>query len=199
MDISSSIFLLSLKSLILAAILGALVGLEREWAQAQRAAGLRTFSLISLGAALFVMISRLSFIQYLGTSSLDPSRTLGQIIVSSLDPSRTLGQIIVGIGFLGAGIIIFKQREGKVEGLTTAAMMWATAAVGAAVGLELYWLAISTTILIVLINFVVLPFEKRLEQKIEKIKNGKEKEQLPFKEKVARSSRAEGTIKSSIA
>ena len=159
MDISSSIFLLSLKSLILAAILGALVGLEREWAQ--RAAGLRTFSLISLGAALFVMISRLSFIQYLGTSS--------------LDPSRTLGQIIVGIGFLGAGIIIFKQREGKVEGLTTAAMMWATAAVGAAVGLELYWLAISTTILIVLINFVVLPFEKRLEKKIEKIKNGKEK------------------------
>ena len=157
MDISSSIFLLSLKSLILAAILGALVGLEREWAQ--RAAGLRTFSLISLGAALFVMISRLSFIQYLGTSS--------------LDPSRTLGQIIVGIGFLGAGIIIFKQREGKVEGLTTAAMMWATAAVGAAVGLELYWLAISTTILIVLINFVVLPFEKRLEKKIKKIKNGK--------------------------
>ena len=159
MDISSSIFILSLKSLILAAMLGALIGLEREWAQ--RAAGLRTFSLISLGAALFVMISRLSFSQYLG--------------ISNLDPSRTLGQIIVGIGFLGAGIIIFKQREGKVEGLTTAAMMWATAAVGAAVGLELYWLAISVTILIVLINFIVLPFEKRLEKKIEKIKNGKEK------------------------
>ncbi len=158
MDISSSIFLLSLKGLILAAALGALIGLEREWAQ--RAAGLRTFSLISLGAALFVMISRLSFSQYLG--------------ISSLDPSRTLGQIIVGIGFLGAGIIIFRQREGKVEGLTTAAMMWVTAAVGAAVGLELYWLAISVTVLIVLINFVVLPLEKRLEKKIEKIKNGKE-------------------------
>ena len=160
MDISSSIFLLSLKALILAATLGALIGLEREWAQ--RAAGLRTFSLISLGAALFVMISRLSFIQYLG--------------ISSLDPSRTLGQIIVGMGFLGAGIIIFKQREGRVEGLTTAAMMWVTSAVGAAVGLELYWLAISTTILIVLINFVVLPFEKRLEEKIEKIKNGGKEE-----------------------
>ena len=158
MDIPSSIFLLSLKGLILAATLGALIGLEREWAQ--RAAGLRTFSLISLGAALFVMISRLSFIQYLG--------------ISSLDPSRTLGQIIVGIGFLGAGIIIFRQREGKVEGLTTAAMMWVTAAVGAAVGLELYWLAISVTVLIVLINFVVLPLEKRLKKKIEKIKNGKE-------------------------
>jgi len=157
MNIPSSIFLLSLKGLILAATLGALIGLEREWAQ--RAAGLRTFSLISLGAALFVMISRLSFIQYLG--------------ISSLDPSRTLGQIIVGIGFLGAGIIIFRQREGRVEGLTTAAMMWTTSAVGAAVGLELYWLAISATALILLINFVVLPFEKRLEKKIEKIKNGK--------------------------
>jgi len=107
------------------------------------------------------MISRLSFSGYLG--------------ISSLDPSRTLGQIIVGIGFLGAGIIIFRQREGKVEGLTTAAMMWTTSAVGAAVGLELYWLAISATILVVLINFVVLPFEKQLEKKIEKIKNGKEK------------------------
>ncbi len=159
MDISSSIFILSFKSLILAAMLGALIGLEREWAQ--RAAGLRTFSLISLGAALFIMISNLSFNQYLG--------------VSNLDPSRTLGQIIVGIGFLGAGIIIFRQRDGKVEGLTTAAMIWATAAVGAAVGLELYWLAISATALILLINFVVLPFEKRLEKKIEKIKNEKEK------------------------
>lgn len=158
MDISSSIFLISLKGLILAAALGALIGLEREWARKE--AGLRTFSLISLGAALFVIISNLSFNQYLG--------------ISSLDPSRTLGQIIVGIGFLGAGIIIFRQKEGRVEGLTTAAMIWATAAVGAAVGLELYGIAISSTILIVLINFAVLPLEKRLQKKIQKIKDGKE-------------------------
>ena len=149
MDISSSIFILSLKSLILAVVLGALIGLEREWAQKE--AGLRTFSLISLGAALFIIISRLSFSQYLG--------------ISSLDPSRTLGQIIVGIGFLGAGIIIFQRKEGIVKNLTTAAMIWVTAAVGAAVGLELYLLAISATILILLINFVVLPFEKRIEKK----------------------------------
>ena len=157
MDISSSIFLISLKGLILAATLGALIGLEREWARKE--AGLRTFSLISLGAALFVIISRSSFNQYLG--------------ISSLDPSRTLGQIIVGIGFLGAGIIIFRQKEGRVEGLTTAAMIWATAAVGAAVGLGLYGIAISSTILIVLINFAVLPLEKRLQKKIQKIKDGK--------------------------
>ena len=158
MDISSSIFLISLKGLILAAALGALIGLEREWARKE--AGLRTFSLISLGAALFVIISRSSFNQYLG--------------ISSLDPSRTLGQIIVGIGFLGAGIIIFRQKEGRVEGLTTAAMIWATAAVGAAVGLGLYEIAISSTILIVLINFAVLPLEKRLQKKIQKIKDGEE-------------------------
>ena len=139
-------------------MLGALIGLEREWARKE--AGLRTFSLISLGAALFVIISRLSFSQYLG--------------VSSLDPSRTLGQIIVGIGFLGAGIIIFREKEGRVEGLTTAAIMWATAAVGAAVGLELYGLAISAAILIVLINFVILPIEKRIVKKIQEIKNKKE-------------------------
>lgn len=158
MDISSSIFILSLKSLILAVALGALIGLEREWAQKE--AGLRTFSLISLGAALFVIISHLSFNQYLG--------------VSSLDPSRTLGQIIVGIGFLGAGIIIFQRKEGVVKNLTTAAMMWVTAAVGAAVGLELYWLAISTTLLIIFINFVILPIEKRIERKIQEIKDKKE-------------------------
>jgi len=158
MDISSSIFLISLKGLILAAALGALIGFEREWARKE--AGLRTFSLISLGAALFVIISCSSFNQYLG--------------ISSLDPSRTLGQIIVGIGFLGAGIIIFRQKEGRVEGLTTAAMIWATAAVGAAVGLGLYEIAISSTILIVLINFAVLPLEKRLQKKIQKIKDGKE-------------------------
>lgn len=155
MDISSSIFILSLKSLILAAVLGALIGLERKWAQKE--AGLRTFSLISLGAALFVIISRLSFDQYLG--------------VSSLDPSRTLGQIIVGIGFLGAGIIIFQRKEGIVKNLTTAAMMWVTSAVGAAVGLELYWIAIFTTILIMFINFVILPVEKRIEKRIQNIKD----------------------------
>jgi putative Mg2+ transporter-C (MgtC) family protein len=155
MNISSSILLLSLKSLILAAALGALIGLERKWAQKE--AGLRTFSLISLGAALFVIISRLSFSQYLG--------------VSSLDPSRTLGQVIVGVGFLCAGIIIFQGKEGIVKNVTTAAMMWVTSAVGAAVGLELYWIAIFTTILIMFINLVILPFEKRIEKKIQNIKD----------------------------
>ncbi|MDD4994472.1 MAG: MgtC/SapB family protein [Candidatus Pacebacteria bacterium] len=157
MDISSSVLLLSFKSLLLAAALGALIGIEREWARKE--AGTRTFSMISLGAALFVIVSHLSFGQYLS--------------VSSLDPSRTLGQIIVGIGFLGAGIIIFRTQDGIVRNLTTAAMMWVTAAIGATVGLGLYWLAIFTTFLVLFINIVVLPIEKKVEDKIDKIQENK--------------------------
>jgi putative Mg2+ transporter-C (MgtC) family protein len=158
MDISSSVLLLSFKSLLLATALGALIGLEREWARKE--AGTRTFSLISLGSALFIIISQLSFNQYLG--------------ISSLDPSRTLGQIIVGIGFLGAGIIIFQQKEGIVKNLTTAAMIWVTAAIGATVGLGLYWIAIGATFLVLFINIVIFPIEKKMESKIQQIKGKKQ-------------------------
>lgn len=151
--------LLSFKSLLLATALGALIGLEREWARKE--AGTRTFSMISLGSALFIIISRLSFDKYLG--------------VSSLDSSRILGWIIVGIGFLGAGIIIFRTQEGVVRNLTTAAMMWVTAAIGATVGLGLYWLTIFTAFLVVFINIVVLPIEKKIENRICKIQDKKQK------------------------
>ncbi len=160
MNIPSSILVLCFKELILAVILGALIGLEREWARKE--AGLRTFTLISLGSALFVMISRLAFYPYLS--------------ISSLDPSRTLGQLIIGIGFLGAGTIIFSRSEEKVKGLTTAAMIWVTAAIGAAIGLQLYWLAIFTTLLVVILSFSIIPFEHHLEQRIKKIKGEKKEE-----------------------
>ena len=148
MNITSSILLMSSRDLLLAIVLGVLIGLERKLVQKE--VGMRTFSLISLGSALFVMISRLSMSVYLGNSS--------------LDPSRTLGQIIVGIGFLGAGVIIFEQREGKVRGLTTAAMMWVTAAIGAAVGLGLYGIAIIATVCVMLINLIILPIERRMDK-----------------------------------
>jgi putative Mg2+ transporter-C (MgtC) family protein len=77
-----------------------------------------------------------------------------------------LGQIIVGIGFLGAGAIIFEQREGKIKGLTTAAMMWVTAAIGSAGGLGLYWLAIFTTVFVLLINLIILPIERRMDKQV---------------------------------
>ena len=148
MNITSSILLMSSRDLLLAIGLGILIGIERKLVQKE--AGMRTFALISLGSALFVMISRVSMSMYLGNSS--------------LDPSRTLGQIIVGIGFLGAGVIIFEQREGKVKGLTTAVIMWVTAAIGSAVGLGLYWIAIFATVFVLLINLIILPIERRIDK-----------------------------------
>lgn len=125
------------KQLTLAALLGALIGMERELAK--KTAGMRTYALVSTGAALFSIISVVVFNQYLG--------------VSSLDPSRIASQIVVGVGFLGAGMIIF--HESKVQGLTSAAGLWVSAAIGMAVGYKLYAIAIFSTILTLFI-FVIL-------------------------------------------
>ena len=100
----------------LALLLSAVIGLERE--MRQKNAGLRTHTLVGVGAALFMLISKYGF-----TDVLEPGRVV-------LDPSRMAAQIVTGIGFLGAGLI-FVRRD-SVRGLTTAAAVWVTAAVGAA-------------------------------------------------------------------
>jgi len=117
--------------LVLAALLGALIGLEREYKK--RAAGLRTHSLVCLGAALFTIISLEAFTSWLGKPGV------------TFDPGRIVGQIVLGIGFIGAGLIIFRQF--RVEGLTTAAGLWVVAAIGVAVGTKLYLPAIFATFL----------------------------------------------------
>lgn len=101
-----------------ATVLGGIVGMERE--RSERAAGLRTHAMVGLGAAAFMLISAFGFHDILGAQNV------------ALDPSRVAAQIVTGIGFLGAGTIVF-QRE-MVRGLTTAASIWAVAAIGAAVG-----------------------------------------------------------------
>lgn len=108
----------------LALLLSALIGLEREFRA--KAAGLRTYTLVGVGAALFMLVSKFGF-----TDVLRPD--------VQLDPSRVAAQIVTGIGFLGAGVI-FVQR-GSVRGLTTAAAIWVTAAIGAAAGAGLPVLA----------------------------------------------------------
>ncbi len=113
----------------LALLLSALVGLEREIRQ--KSAGLRTHTLVGVGAALFMLISKYGF-----NDVLEP----GKIVV---DPSRVAAQIVTGIGFLGAGII-FVRRD-AVRGLTTAAAIWVTAAIGACAGAGLPVLAAVTT------------------------------------------------------
>jgi putative Mg2+ transporter-C (MgtC) family protein len=98
----------------LALLLSALIGIERE--VRQKNAGLRTHTLVGVGAALFMLISKYGF-----TDVLEPGRVV-------LDPSRVAAQIVTGVGFLGAGLI-FVRRD-SVRGLTTAAAIWITAAVG---------------------------------------------------------------------
>jgi len=97
--------------------LGALIGLEREYHR--QAAGFRTHSLVALGAALFTIVSAYGF--------------------EGADPTRIAAQIVSGIGFIGAGTIL--HYRGSVRGLTTAASLWAVAAVGMAAGAGLYVLA----------------------------------------------------------
>ena len=121
--------------LFLAGLLGGLVGIEREYKGKE--AGFRTYTLVSVGSTLFTIISNESVFPFLGISG---------IIV---DPSRIVGQIVVGIGFLGAGLIVFRQSH--LEGLTTATGLWVTAAIGTAIGFHLYFPAIFVSFLTILI------------------------------------------------
>lgn len=128
--------------LVLALVLASAIGLERELRL--KSAGLRTHTLIGLGAALFMLVSKYGFFDVLET----------QRVV--LDPSRVAAQIVSGIGFLGAGLI-FVRRD-LARGLTTAAATWFTAAVGSAAGCGLWLLAIvaTATYLIVMLLYPLL-------------------------------------------
>jgi len=121
--------------LILSAFLGGLIGLERE--SKQRAAGLRTNSLVCLGATLFTLISFNGFYWWLGKTGV------------AFDPSRIISTIVMGVGFIGAGLIIYRQF--RVEGLTTAAGIWVVAGIGIAIGAKLYFTAIFATFLVLAI------------------------------------------------
>lgn len=126
---------------LLAIIFGGLIGLQRE--KHERPAGLRTHSLVCLGATVFTLVS------YLGFSG------IGQV-----DPSRIAAGIVTGIGFIGAGAIF---RQGTlVKGVTTAASIWISAAIGLALGTRLYYLAIIVTIS----GLVILSILKSLEKRI---------------------------------
>lgn len=135
--------------LVLAAVLGAVLGFEREYVG--KSAGLRTYMLVSFGSALFTILSSEGLSGYVG--------------ISSFDPSRVISQIVVGVGFIGAGLIIF--QENKIRGLTTAAEMWVVAAIGATVGLNLYIVAIFSTIFVLTVLSLTRLFN--LEEKIEKL------------------------------
>jgi Uncharacterized membrane protein len=131
--------------LAVALVLSALIGLERE--VRQKSAGLRTHTLVGFASALFVLVSKYGFSDVLGTDV-------------NLDPSRVAAQVVSGIGFIGAGLI-FVRRD-AVRGLTTAAVVWLTAAVGMAAGAGLLLLAVVVTAGHFLVVFGFTPLVSRL-------------------------------------
>ncbi len=132
--------------LLLAALLGSLIGLERE--RLHWVAGLRTHMLVCVGSTLIMIVSAYGFAAVLDHPDI------------ALDPSRMAAQVVSGIGFLGAGTILLRQEI--VRGLTTAASLWVVAAIGLAVGGGLYLAAVSTTVLILVILMGLKPLERRL-------------------------------------
>src|ERR1700733_5064189 len=133
--------------LVVAAFLGAAVGLERE--RLEWVAGLRTHMLVCLGAALVMIVSAYGFNDVISAYKI------------VLDPSRVAAQVVSGIGFLGAGTILFLRQQ-VIRGLTTAASLWTVAAVGLAVGSGIYLAAIATTALVIIILAIMKPIERRI-------------------------------------
>ena len=128
----------------LAAILGGIIGIERDWRG--RPAGFRTNMLISIGSCLFTILSITGF-------PLDGS--------AAQDSARIAAQVVSGVGFLGAGALL--QTRNKTKGMTTAATIWLVAAIGMSVGTGNYFLAVFTTVLTAAVLQLLLPVSKLVE------------------------------------
>lgn len=129
--------------LFLATLVGGIVGLERE--MTGKPAGLRTQALVSLGSALFTVLS------------------ISALPAGTTDPLRVAAGVVTGVGFLGAGAIL---REGvTVRGLTTAATIWVVCALGMSIGAGLYWIALFATVLVLLALVILHPLEGRFRRK----------------------------------
>ncbi len=138
--------------LLAAALCGGLVGIERE--KRQKNAGIRTHVIVSMAAALMMIISKYAYFDVLA---------LGDTI--KLDPSRVASGVVSAIGFLGVGIIFVRQNS--AIGVTTAAGLWATVAIGLAMGAGMYFVGFSATILMIFIHFLLhsrlLPYTKTVD------------------------------------
>lgn len=139
MDVSAGDQIAILGRMALAAVLGGLLGLERELRG--HPAGIRTMSLVTLGACLFTEVS---------------------VITGAGD--RIAAQVVTGVGFLGAGVI-FREGAG-LKGITTAATVWASAAIGMALGRELYWTSVLGTALVLVVLWS-RPVTRRFEELVE--------------------------------
>ena len=121
--------------IVLAGVLGGLIGLERQLHAKE--AGLRTHILVGIGSAMFMVVSKYGFADMLDDDHV------------TLDPSRIAAQVVSGVGFLGAGTIIIQKQA--VKGLTTAAGLWVTAAIGVVIGSGMYEIGIYGTVMALLV------------------------------------------------
>jgi putative Mg2+ transporter-C (MgtC) family protein len=130
--------------LVVAILLGGIVGVERTLAG--KTAGMRTYALVSMGSALFVLISQIVSAEFVG--------------LTNYDPLRMASQILVGIGFIGAGVVFHDHQHMRTSGLTSAAGLWVSAGIGMATGFGLYSLAIMSALLTLLIFTILWYVEK---------------------------------------
>ena len=141
--------------IFVASLLGGIIGLEREYRAKE--AGFRTHFLVALGSAVFMIVSAYGF----GEVTMDG-------MTSRWDVSRVAAQVVSGIGFIGAGTIIFRKQENMVSGLTTAAGLWVTAAIGLACGGGMYVLAFAASILVLVgleaFNFFLHKMDKHRKE-----------------------------------
>jgi putative Mg2+ transporter-C (MgtC) family protein len=137
--------------LLLACLFGGLVGLERE--RKNWAAGMRTHMIVCLGSSLMMIVSAYGFSDILHSGKVD------------LDPSRIASQVVSGIGFIGAGTILFTKGANTVRGLTTAAGLWTVAGIGLATGGGMFIAASIATVLSLIILWALQPLEKFYAQR----------------------------------
>ena len=147
------------RQLLLALLLGALIGTERHLAGKE--AGMRTFALVSLGSAIFSIVS---------VHALDVINT-GFHGPIDFNPTQIAGQIVTGVGFIGAGVIIFDHSH--LKGITTAAGLWVSAAVGMAVGFGMYGMAVFASVL-ALLTFIFFWFLEGAAEKLSPYNHGHE-------------------------
>jgi putative Mg2+ transporter-C (MgtC) family protein len=148
MEIQPRVELFLLIRLVVAGVLGAVLGWEREYAH--KSAGLRTLMLVGIASALFTVLAGLA---------VSDVREAGEALRA--DPTRVIQAVAIGIGFLGSGVIFVAKEGEHVLGLTTAASIWATAAIGIAAGLGHYIVAIGATVLLLVVLRGMERFERR--------------------------------------
>jgi putative Mg2+ transporter-C (MgtC) family protein len=143
-------------SAFVALLLSGILGWERE--SAGKSAGVRTHMLVGLGSTLFVLLGDMFLVRFSGND------------LMRFDPIRIIEAVVTGVSFLGAGTIFVSKAEDRVKGLTTAASILVTAAVGMMVGLRYYWLAASITFLVFIVLHGIAILKDRLAARNKRVR-----------------------------